>query len=237
MKVPVAAALWLLAGPALAEEQNAAVPTEQVPAEQKPNEASPVAIRPDDVAAIWKTQEINFYFQSFSTLYSCTGLERKFERLMQVLGTQAEVSVHSPECPNDIARMPRVTMVVTAPIVATPEALAEREKNKSRHDLAARVTGRDPNEGMELFPAYWQRVSLNEKLRLEPGDCEFIEEFRRKVLPKLAVKIANAVVLCSPNSASLVRPKMEIDVLRQVPPPDAKVPAEAGAPAKKPGGA
>jgi hypothetical protein len=178
--------------------------------------------KPGEVPAIWKSQEIAFYFQSFSTFYSCDGLERKFERILEALGAKANVRVSSPECPNEIARMPRVVMQVTMPVEATPEALAARDKNKSTRELKARVQGKDPNEGMEQFPAHWKRLSLGQQLRLQAGDCELIEEFRRKVLPKLAVRVVDENVLCSPNSSSLVRPRLELEALIALPTPDTK---------------
>jgi hypothetical protein len=208
-----AAILSLLASPALPAQEEPPENVESTSAEPAPGE----------VQAIWKAQEIGFYFQSFTTFYSCDGLERKMERVLEALGAEAHVRVSSPECPNDIARMPRVTVQVRMPAEATPEALAARDKNKSTRELKARVRGEDPNQGMEQFPAQWKRVSLGKKLRLQPGDCELIEEFRRKVLPKLAVRVVDENLACSPNSVSMVRPRLEVETLVALPTPDTQV--------------
>jgi hypothetical protein len=176
--------------------------------------------KPGEVSAIWKAQEIAFHFQSFSTFYSCDGLARKLERILEAVGAEADVRVTSPECPTEIARMPRVVMQVRMPVEATPEALAARDKNKSTRELKARLKGTDPNEGLEQFPAKWQRLSLGPKLRLQAGDCELIEEFRRKVLPKLAVRLVDGNLQCAPNSSALVRPKLEVEALIALPTPD-----------------
>src|SRR5690606_12586801 len=45
----------------------------------EPADAMATATAADPVQAIWKHQEIAFYFQSFTTFYSCTGLEGKLE--------------------------------------------------------------------------------------------------------------------------------------------------------------
>ena len=191
--------------------------------------------QPTDVPAIWKSQEITFYYQSYTTFYSCTSLERKVERILEALGAKAQVRVRSAECPGGVARMPRVLMQVTSPVEATPEALAERDKDKSTRELTARVLGKDPQEGMEEFPASWQRVSLAKKLSLEPGDCELMEELRRKVLPKLSVRVVGDNLQCSPHQLMLGRPKLDVDALIEMPKPDSKAPVESAEPVPKSG--
>jgi len=178
----------------------------------------------DPVQAIWKHQEIAFYFQSFTTFYSCTGLESKLERIMRELGVHARVKVRSADCPYTVARMPRVIMQVISPVEATPEALAERDKNKSVRELAQRVRGKkneNPLDSLEQFPAQWRRVSLTRgRLDLQPGDCELIDELQKKVLPKLAVRTVRDDVQCSPNQLTLGQPRLEVDSLVELPKPD-----------------
>jgi hypothetical protein len=176
------------------------------------------------VQAIWKQQEIGFYFQSFTTFYSCSGLESKLGRILKALGGRdVNVRVRAVECPSSVARMPRVQIEVTSPVEATPEAIAERDKTKSTRELAARVQGKraEAVEGADQFAANWKRVSLSRgSLNLEPGDCELIDELRRKVLPKLAVRIVSDNVSCSPNQLTLGQPQLEIDALVEAPKPD-----------------
>jgi hypothetical protein len=186
----------------------------------------------EPVQAIWKQQEITFYYQSFTTFYSCTGLEGKLERIMKALGVYAKVRVRSADCPSSVARMPRVVMKVSGPVEATPEALADRDQNKSVRELAERVQGKNRKvekyESRDQFPAQWKRVSLTRgRLNLEPGDCELVEEIQKKVLPKLAVRIVDNDLLCSPNQLTLGQPRLEVDALIEMPKPDDK-------PAKQP---
>src|ERR1043165_8082736 len=139
---------------------------------------------PEPVQAIWKNQEFAFYFQSQTTFYSCSSLEAKLERILKVLGVQTPyVRVRAVDCQGGPVRMPRVLVNITAPVLATPEAIAERDKGKSKLELTARVRGQkvDP-EALAPFPAQWKRVSLSRgAVDLEPGDCELIDELRRKV--------------------------------------------------------
>lgn len=197
----------------------------------EPSPADKPATEP--VQAIWKHQEIAFYFQSFTTFYSCIGLEGKLERIMRELGVHAKVRVRSADCPSSVARMPRVVMNVVGPVEATPEALADRDKNKSVRELTQRVKGKGksahPLDSLEEFPAQWRRVALNRgRLNLEPGDCELIEELRRKVLPKLAVRVVNDSVQCSPNQLTLGQPRLEVEALVEMPKADDVKEADSG---------
>ncbi|HEX7011696.1 MAG TPA: hypothetical protein VF161_03075 [Steroidobacteraceae bacterium] len=185
------------------------------------------------VEAIRKSQEIAFHFHSFTTFYSCASLEDKVERIMRALAVDARVSVRSPDCPGSIARMPRILIEATSLVEATPEAIAEREKGRSQRELVARVRGErgEDIEGVERFPARWQRVRLSRgELDLGPGDCELIEQMKRHVLSKLGARIVRDELHCSPNLSSLNQPRLEVEVLVGVPEPDRS-------PAKEPDGA
>lgn len=190
---------------------------------------TPVQAAPDDpVQAIWKRQEVQFYFQSFTTFYSCTGLENAVRRYMEALGERVEVRVNSPECPGGIARMPRVRLDIVSAVPATAEALAEQEAQRARLELAQRVRGgpRDPYDSFEPFPARWQRVSLARRLDIEQGDCELIEQLQRKVLPKLAVRLIDDGPRCA---GAVGQPRLQVEALTALPSPD-----EAGTPAAQP---
>jgi hypothetical protein len=184
------------------------------------------AAAPEPVLAIWKDQELAFFFQTQTTFYSCSSLEAKLEHLLKLLGATAQVRVRSVDCQSTgrIARMPRVTMTVHSPVEATPQAIADRDKNKSTRELAARVRGdKEDPEALAPFPAKWQRVSLSRgKANLEPGDCELIDELRRKVLPKLAVRPVKDNTHCTPNQVTLGQPQLEVDALVKMPKPDEK---------------
>jgi hypothetical protein len=177
---------------------------------------------PEPVQAIWKNQEFAFFFQSMNTFYSCSSLEAKLERILRALGARARVKVRSVDCQSGPVRMPRVIMNVSAPVEATPEALAERDKGKSKRELAARVRGeKEDADALAEFPAQWQHISLSRgDLDLEPGDCELIDQLRRKVLPKLAVRIVKDNTHCSPQQLSLGQPQLEVQALVALPKPD-----------------
>lgn len=181
---------------------------------------------PEPVQSIWKHQEFSFFFHSQTTFYSCSSLEAKLERILKALGTQANVRVRSIDCQSVPARMPRVTVSVSAPVEATPEAIAERDKSKSTRELAARVRGEieDP-ASLTPFPAQWKRVSLSRgAVKLEPGDCELIDEVRRKVLPRLNVRVVEDGMHCVPHQVSMGQPQLEVEALVALPKPDEEQP-------------
>jgi hypothetical protein len=180
------------------------------------------AAAPEPVLAIWKDQELSFFFQTQTTFYSCTSLEAKLEDILNALGVRAVVRVRSVDCSRGPVRMPRVNLTVHAPVEATPEALAERDKDKSKRELAARVRGeKEDPEALAPFPAQWKRVALKRGVvHLEPGDCELIDELRRKVLPKLAVRLVKDNTHCTPHQVTLGQPQLQVDALVALPKPD-----------------
>ena len=122
---------------------------------------------PEPVQAIWKHQEFAFYFQSQTTFYSCSSLEAKLERILRALGAQPNVRVRSVDCQPGPVRMPRVIVNVSAPVEATPEAIAERDKNKSTRELAARVRGEseDPDSARAVSGAVEARLAESRRRR------------------------------------------------------------------------
>jgi hypothetical protein len=185
----------------------------------------------EPVLAVWKAQEVTFYFQSFTTFYSCSSLETKVKRLLVAVGAHRDLKVRTRGCmsSNAISRMPHVEIKLLSPVEATPEALAEFDKTRSTRELAARVRGdaKLAQLAEEQFPAQWQRVSLSRgKLNLEPGDCELIDQLKKKVLPKLAIRVVDDGVECVPNQISMSQPKLIVDALAPMAKPDEPAPAD-----------
>lgn len=75
------------------------------------------------------------------------------------------------------------------PVEATPEVLAEIEKDKARRELLARVTGNPLNEPI-IFSAERRVVELSRKtLKLRPEECELLEQMSRGVFRKIGARI------------------------------------------------
>ncbi|HEY5806944.1 MAG TPA: hypothetical protein VIT67_03210 [Povalibacter sp.] len=170
------------------------------------------------VAAVWKPQEIVFHYQSLSTYYTCQALEDRVERVLKAAGAR-DLDVQTSGCESGyIARMPRVRIRIISPVEATPEALRELEETRSTRELAARLRGERPPDIAEQFPATWERVALYRgKLRLDPGDCALIDQLKRYVFPKLAIRVTKDTSICVPNQLLRGHAQFEIDALKEVP--------------------
>ena len=182
----------------------------------------------DPVQAIWKAQEITFTFESFTTFYSCSSLEAKLKRILTAVGADPTMKVRSRGCfeRNSFQRMPVVEIALASPVAATPEALAERDKNRSVRELAARVRGASKllEQAEAQFPAHWKTVSLSRgDLRLDPGDCELIDQLKKKVFPQLGVRLVEDRVKCAPNTTTPNQPRLVVEALTAMPRPDAPV--------------
>ena len=187
-----------------------------------------IALAAEDAApvqAIWKPQEFTFHYQSFTTFYSCESLEAKLSQILEQLGAKGQVRVRSADCGRGPVRMPRAEITLISPVEATPEAIAEVKKGATRRELAARVAGERAQavELTEQFPAQWKRVTVGrgrDSVQLEGGDCELLDQVRRKILPKLAARVVQDNTPCPPNTSTMTRPSLVVDVLVEVPKPD-----------------
>ena len=175
---------------------------------------------PAAVAAVWRAQEISFYFQSFNTLYPCSSLTDKVRRLLLQLGADRNIWVRSTGCDIGMAMTRTVRIRLVAPAEATPELLAELEKSRTTRELVARVRGERP-EAVDVaaqFPARWRKVSLSRTAtNLDSGDCELIDEIKRQVLPKLAVRVVRDDLRCSPYQYSGGPVRLELEALMVMP--------------------
>ncbi len=192
----------------------AAMPPADAAAEQAGERLAPVP-------AIWKPQEINFYLHTTTSIYSCRSVADQVRRVLLALGVEPGVTVRSSGCyDNELTRTPYLRIKLVSPVEATPQALAALEKSRSTRELVARVKGESPIELTGQFPAQWSKVSLSRgQLGLQEGDCELIDELKRIVLPKLAVRVVNDDMKCMPYSLTMGQPRLEVEALTQMPEP------------------
>lgn len=194
--------------------------------------AAEAQVPAEPLMAVWKPQEINFYLHTTTSIYSCRAVTSKVRQLLLALGVDQNVQVSSTGCyDNELSRTPYLRIRLVSPVQATPQALAELEKSRSTRELAARLKGERPGEITEQFPAQWRRVSLSRgQLGLQEGDCELIDELKRELLPKLAIRIVKDEMSCMPYSLTLGQPRLEVEALTRLPEPA----ADAAAPSEQP---
>jgi hypothetical protein len=176
--------------------------------------ATPVEDR--EIEAIWKAHVVNFEYRGFSTQYSCRSLEQKLRAVLERMGAREGMELRSYGC-QDLANIARFQIAFQAPVEATPENVAAAASFDSRDELLARFRGeRLPmEEDIERFPAVWKTVSLarDRKLRLEPGDCEFVEQLRQQILTRMSVQVVTDHVRCSAAFGNIGRPRLTVAAL------------------------
>jgi hypothetical protein len=158
--------------------------------------------QPDTAAieAVWKPQRINFVYHGYSTLYSCSGLQDKLEKILTTVGARDGVELRAYSC-DDAQSIARFQIALASPVEATPENLEELTSYDAHDELVARVRGERLATAVDVqrFPAEWKTISVarSREMRLAPGDCELVQQLREHVLPHMSVQIVTDRVRCS----------------------------------------
>jgi hypothetical protein len=206
--------------------------------------AGSAAMAAEPVAAVLKTHEVRFVYHSFVNVLACDELRRHVATILRALGARDDVRVRVNDChmvvidddlsppwdrsnrdyPSDIFRdnefdrrqTSHVRVEVMFPIEATPQVLAEIEKDKSRRELISRVTG-DPAMALNdpiVFPAERRQVTLSQAtIRLRPEHCELLEQMIPGVFRELGIKVVRKQFACDRYGRSRLTPKLTVEVL------------------------
>ncbi len=179
-----------------------------------------------NVPAVWKEQQIRFYFVTPGTSYSCNAIQTKLRALLTDLGAADGLNVNVQSCSDGIrksalnmrsggrqddfmldgALSPLVTISIRSLAPETPDAVAALNADRGTAELKALVR----NEG-SLDPAYasavaaeWKPVRLSERTRyLDASDCDLLLQVHAQVFAKLAVRIVKDSGTCQRRSVSL----------------------------------
>ena len=207
--------------------------------------ASSAASAGEPVAAVLKSREISFVYHSVVNLFACDELRSAVAGILRAVGARDDVQVRINECevfvfPDDTSqswdrssrtydpaarlRNPRgeqqqnslVRIKLMFPIAATPDVMAEIDKDKSRRELVSRVTGNPLfalNDAI-VFTAERREVTLSQKtIRLRPEHCELLEQMIIGVFRELDVKVIRKQLGCSTHEVSHFSPKVTVEVL------------------------
>ena len=198
----------------------------------------------DKVAAVYKAHEVSFVYHSFVNLFPCDALRDHVHVILRAVGARDDLKVRVTDCevfymedeaspewdswnrPGDLQRFgslrserqqhSNVRVQLMFPIEATPDVLAEIDKDKSRRELISRVTG-DPLAALNdpiIFPAERQQVTLSRAtLRLGPEDCELLEQMIPTVFRKLNIKVSEKDLSCDSYQRSYFPPKVVVETL------------------------
>jgi hypothetical protein len=174
------------------------------------------------VEAVWKPQRISFVYRGYSTLYSCSGLQDKLEKILTTVGARGGVELRAYSC-DDAQSVARFEIALASPVEATPENVEELTSYDARDELVARVRGERlaSAEDLQRFPAVWKTISFarSREMKLAPGDCELVQQLRQHVLPRMSVQIVTDRVHCS-AFGNIGKPQLTVSALVPI---DAKV--------------
>jgi hypothetical protein len=216
--------------------------------------AGSAATAAEQVAAVLKTHEVRFVYRSLVNVLACDELRNQVAMILRALGARDDVQVRVNDCqivviaddidpswnrsnrddPRDIFRdrdfdqrqTSHVRVQMMFPIEATPQVLAEIEKDKSRRELISRVTG-DPAPALNdpiVFPAERKQLTLARgTIRLRPEHCELLEQMIPTVFRELGIKVVGRQLGCDRYGRSRLTPKLTVEVLWPV---GAPVPGE-----------
>lgn len=208
----------------------------------------------EPVPAVWQPRKLSFSYSSATTIFSCSALARRVASILRAVGARDDIQVRTSGCSESVPPSPtgvsdrvsvgiwdpmseraargpdgrqHVTVYVRLmlPTEVTPEVRAELEKDKSRRELVARVTGNPAARFNDpvMFSAQWQPVTLSRKtIGIEPEECELLDQMSPGVFRKLGMRTVSGSVVCSPDSK--LPPEMVVEALLAAPYPSGTVP-------------
>ena len=147
-----------------------------------------LAVAQEEVSAVWIPKQVQFFYQGFTTHYSCDGLRDKVRDMLEKLGAQ-DLKVREIGC----VRLTGPTVFPGVKVdmrVLVPASSAEASKAKSK---SAPVQARWKNVVLMPSNADFQ----------EQGNCELIEQFKETFLPLFSARNVKYRSTCVPHQLTL----------------------------------
>jgi hypothetical protein len=184
------------------------------------------AARGESEQALWRTQEINFTYHGYTTIYDCRTLSTKVSQLLFAAGARQGTSIRAESCavmqpfggaPTQMASM-RIN--VTSPTLATAEAESDLARDSGRRALLNRLGVQSVPSA--AFPAFWGSLDLAriDRANFRASDCELLQQIADQVLPKMAITVEN-MNSCSMSPHRLSKPTLKVLALLPAPETDA----------------
>jgi len=151
---------------------------------------------PTEEAAAWTKHEVDFQYMGFTTRYTCSGLRSKVRLLLKHLGVREDIKIIERGCEfgyQKVADFPRLKVTFWAPTIPEPG---------------------DRNVGEPVL-GVWKPVVIkrNSPKGLEMGDCEMVEIFYDRVLPKFLTRSVEGGINCIPHQLVGNRIDLRFEVL------------------------
>ncbi len=154
---------------------------------------------PDEVPAAWTRHEVDLQYMGFTTRYTCGGMKSKVKLLLKHMGVRSDVKVLERGCEygyQKVADFPRMKITFWAPSI--PKAGDKDPGDPVLGVWKPVVIKRDSPKGLEM------------------GDCELVELFYDRVVPKFMTRNVKGGVNCIPHQLVGNRIDLRMEVLTGV---------------------
>jgi len=154
---------------------------------------------PDEVPAAWTRHEVDLQYMGFTTRYTCGGMKSKVKLLLKHMGVRSDVKVLERGCEygyQKVADFPRMKITFWAPSI--PKAGDKDPGDPVLGVWKPVVIKRDSPKGLEM------------------GDCELVELFYDRVVPKFMTRNVKGGVNCVPHQLVGNRIDLRMEVLTGV---------------------
>ena len=165
---------------------------------------------PDEVAAAWTQHVVDLQYMGFTTRYTCGGLKSKVKLLLKHLGVRDDIKVVERGCEygyEKVADFPHLKVTFWAPTIP----------NQGDKDVGDPVLG------------VWKPVVIkrDSPRGLEMGDCELVELFRDRIMPKFLTRSMEGDINCIPHQLVGNRINLKFEVLAGIQPVDQAAQAQS----------
>ena len=170
---------------------------------------------PGPVTAIWHRQSFDFQVRTTAALYSCSGVQTKLAAILKALGVQQGMRL---ECLG--ASSPRnlqLRLHTRSAVEATEANVAAAVEFDAKDRLLAHIKQQQLPTAADVprFTAYWREVEVHRlrHLGLDSVECELLEEVRRQIFPRLALRMDKDGLSCRSGAASRLGYRLRVQVL------------------------
>jgi hypothetical protein len=154
---------------------------------------------PGEEAAAWTRHEVDLQYMGFTTRYTCSGMKSKVKLLLKHMGVRDDIKILERGCEygyEKVADFPRLKITFWAPTIP----------KQGDKDVGDPVLG------------VWKQVVIkrDSPKGLEMGDCELVEIFYDRVVPKFMTRNVQGGVNCIPHQLVGNRIDLRMEVLTGV---------------------
>ncbi len=159
------------------------------------------------VAAVWKEQQLRFFYTGRTSRYSCDGLRDKVRAMLLDLGARRDLRIEALGCEGTAARTRLGAPGPSLNIVFSALALPDTKLKPLNPGDLGRVVAR--------FEAF--AITSDAFRNMGVADCELVEEFAHQILPRLVTRHVKQDISCVPFQQSGGRFLVRGEILRTVP--------------------